>query len=848
MKLNGSLVMRTLPCALFAVASAFGAVKPGEDILLNGKLEADQADFPPYWQANPDQFKWHPTGGPDGLPYVSVCGERNPDVRMRQSGLNLVSNGLYRISLRVRTRGFSARSPSGLVVVNGGLWASTAGITELPEDTDGKWQSVSSEFRCFAASDGYTAMVCVFVQRGQLDVADFRLEAVDELAQKGTGGSKLLECLARPRLVPYPPVLTRIPSDDRRMNFRFFGELAGEDSDYEVVAVADGSQERVTVPLGRDIMRIPLPSGATNGQVIVGLVHRQSGRRIVRNRYNFGTVERLQKASRSVRRRLNNLSTEVLSAEIATAGTNHLEFALSRDGWVFVAVKGILAADFSARIDGSGVMTAGTPRHETFRRLAAGEHALDVAGCAAGSVVVREIAEILNYCPGVNGVVAENPPYDWAFQEKYVLPAVTTQLGGRIPEDRRDGFFRRGYAWFDNINLTGGKTDAMVSRLSACGGLVDAWRNGIACDEQTHNDMGAIDDYAQGFWAFDAVKRPQKPIYTWVGGKPTAQGVAQDFCAACVNVAHGTGKLLAEIYCRTRATEEGARQYLRTYVGETVSRYRAWYPGVMPHMGVVFGNFIQVPVLSLSHHPEVDYKRYLDLQMNFAANDPSCRDLGLVGYWGSYYADDEMHRWSFALMRHYVVEGRSDLLSAAYGFGYRPDHILNGDFRGTLAPWKATGAVRTDEHANFAAKSQGRWGGNGGVGDTFAVLVRGADGVATLSQTAKGLVPGRFYCLQFSTFDVKDVKANAHNPRRYGLRARLLEGAKVRSDLSWAHVDRRAKGRYANNNGVARVNLHHVVFEAKADSVDITFDNAEAETGEELGVNYVSINPYFVRE
>ena len=101
---------------------------------------------------------------------------------------------------------------------------------------------------------------------------------------------------------------------------------------------------------------------------------------------------------------------------------------------------------------------------------------------------------------------------------------------------------------------------------------------------------------------------------------------------------------------------------------DTLDRYREWYPLAIPSSCVAFGNFNQMPILSLAHHPEVDYKYYLDMQLNLAANDPSCRDLGAVGYWGCNYADDEMKRWSFALMRHYVVEGNTNMLSAAYGY------------------------------------------------------------------------------------------------------------------------------------------------------------------------------------
>ena len=182
--------------------------------------------------------------------------------------------------------------------------------------------------------------------------------------------------------------MARIPADDPHVAFRFFGELEGRDADYEVMAVADGSTERVTAPLTREVMRIPLPAGATNGQIIVGIVHRPTGKRIVKNRYNFATVKTARKSSlRKKWRRLNNLATEVLSEKVDSGATKRLAFALGRDGWAFLAVKGECAADFSARIDGLEVMTSETPRHETFRRLSAGEHALEIAGCAAGSAV-----------------------------------------------------------------------------------------------------------------------------------------------------------------------------------------------------------------------------------------------------------------------------------------------------------------------------------------------------------------------------------------------------------------------------------------------------------------------------
>ena len=65
--------------------------------------------------------------------------------------------------------------------------------------------------------------------------------------------------------------------------------------------------------------------------------------------------------------------------------------------------------------------------------------------------------------------------------------------------------------------------------------------------------------------------------------------------------------------------------------------------------------------------------------------------------------------------------------------------------------------------------------------------------------------------------------------------------------LSWVHVDERIKGRYEMNNGVARINLHHIVFTAKSPKVALEINNATAAPGEELGVNSISLLPYFAR-
>ena len=275
-------------------------------------------------------------------------------------------------------------------------------------------------------------------------------------------------------------------------------------------------------------------------------------------------------------------------------------------------------------------------------------------------------------------------------------------------------------------------------------------------------------------------------------------------------------------------------------------RFNATFPDAAAGTGIIFGNFNQIPIISLEHDPAVDFKYYLDMQVNLIANSPDCAGLATTGYWGTYYGDEELARWSFLLMRHYAVEGHKDMLSTRYGFKYHPGFLANGDFadglnRWTLAP-AATGSIRADTIAGYGKNSQGRWGG-GQSGDTVCVLKRPAGQPNRIRQTAQGLTVGKAYCLQFVTADRKDVVGKKFNPRRYGITVEL-EGAEILPERSFVHVDRRSGGHDGPNSNLAKINLHRVIFRAKSPTQVITFHDTDASPGEELIINFVQLKPY----
>ncbi|MBQ3290501.1 MAG: hypothetical protein IJH50_13955 [Kiritimatiellae bacterium] len=833
---------------VFALASAVAAVKPGENILSNGKLEADQTDYPVCWSVyvrDRKLVKWMPTGGPDSLPYFRLSSDAPAphDTSVRQGSLHFASNGVYKLSVKVRTKDFNYGN-AGVVVANGG-WKRAVAVGNIPKDTAGEWKEMSCRFKPLDANDTHSVIFFASGFTGTFDVADARLTAENDVALAETEPSALAAAANEPRFVPISPLLWEIPKSRREVTFRFFGKMpSGRLQDYDLVLSASDGEGESRVAVTKDPMTVMLPKGAGRGVMTVRGVERTSGRESCREEFTFRTVE-APSVPASCGRRLNNLSTELLSVPLTNgSGPQRFAFVAPRSGWLYIAAK--RRGKVSVSLDGHEVIDNGTPRSETFRLVDVGPHDV-VASCdGEGSLVVRAIAEILSYAPCAKCPMNKGPRYDWPYEERHVLPAVTTENGGTIPADAIPQFYARGYRWVANLNTVGLSADALEKALAGCAGMTGPQYAGVTCDEQFFPRPHEIAAYQKGLKAYDFANSPERVIYTWIIGKPMTPSLDHAFISTSINASRGRGKLLFEMYCRTPGeSEEEARTYLKRYVTDTFDRYRAWHPLSVASSCAVFGNFNQMPILTLSHHPGVDYKYYLDMQLNLTANDPSCRDLGAVGYWGCNYADDELKRWSFALMRHYVVQGHTNMLSETYGYRYRPGHLANGDFTGSLEPWHASGNVRTDSYPDFARRSQCRWGGNGGVGDTFAVLMREEGAPATLSQTATGLVPGRTYCLQFTAFDVKDVKANRIAPRRFGIDVTLGGGAEVRKDLSWVHVDERVKGRYDFNDNVARVNLHHIVFTARAAEAEVSFGNAAANVGEELGINAVSLNPYF---
>lgn len=824
------------------------AVKPGENLLINGAFESEQLDSPAFWQKSGDHTSFNPTGGPGNTGAVVFS---NPDETegisstCRQYDLQIIAGETYKMSAYVKTRGFKS-SHCGIIVHNNG-WLKENGIRAFPENTEG-WQYMEQEFVLQESKDDvYGVAVFAIKYVGEIQFSQVKLEAISEAALAGSSISPAVVEQRRPRLVAWEPLLNKIPLNDPRMTFHFFGKTERANTEYDCVATIDGTTVR-TRPLMREINTVDLAGVAEGDHVLnVAIVDRAAQGKVFEATHTI-TLMDIPEVDVSAHRRLNNLVVEVLAQPLrATAAGQRFSFSTSRDGWVFIKVETnaddpelsiALAAD-------DAVITAATDRREAFRELPRGEHDLVVRGAASGGrIVVRSISEVFNYPACANSQVPQNGKYDWDFHVEHVFPAVTTLNGGNIPEEHRPDVRRMGLKWLANVGTSAPKDAAdVVARISASPGMTAPWYDGFTCDEQFFGRP----DLTYYTEALRLVANPEnRLIYTWIVGKPGLPGVHNDFMSASLNASRGRGRLLFEAYCHSRPSEEDAVSYLNDRIVDTMEGFNDYFPNAGAGTGMLFGNFNQVPIISLDVNPEVDFKYYLDMQLNLVANNPIFRDLGMTGYWGSYYDDEELYRWSMRLLRHYCVEGNTEMLSKTYGYAYSPGHLRNCDFIDGLDHWAADPAdgLRADSFAGYGRGSQGRWGAAGGTGDTFCVFTRGGERPSTLSQTATGLTPGKVYTLQFVTADYKDMVAGKIDPRQHALKAVLDAGAEVIPEQSYVYVDSRNSGR-KENDGLARINLHHIRFRAAAESVAITFTDADAEPGTETALNYIMLKPYF---
>jgi hypothetical protein len=559
---------------------------------------------------------------------------------------------------------------------------------------------------------------------------------------------------------------------------------------------------------------------------------------------------------------LNNFVTELLRVKPAVAARQSFTFTNPREGWVFFASEGEVPAAGSVRVsldgDSPGEIIAHRPSQrgpvEAMRYLPAGKHTLAVVsagGARLRSLVVRAIPELL-YCQfQANPHVSEYGPYDWSFLQKYVLPHCTTVIGGADPEYAPyvDQWKAMGRHWIVGCGVPGLSGDAPLAAdevekyWSENPGFQDPRLDGVIADEFFGGESEKYTAWTEALRRI--LRNPRfkgKTFYPYCGNMFEGRA-SREF----IQVAMDAGSRFAwERYFPEQPTEAQGRAYLARYLGDDALAWRKAQPGAAQHMIVCLG-YLSQPPESLNINPGVNYKVWMDMQFNMLANDPAFEGLyGVMEYLSS-YADEENVRWAARLYRHYCVEGRTTPLTRD---PYLLPHLKNCDFDQGLQGWQVAAA----EPGSITTKSMDGYSWLEGrypettEGNTFLWMKRSARGPNAVSQTIKGLQPGRLYSLKMYTGDYQDLALE----QKHAVSIKLDE-VEVLEGKSFQHVFPNC---YSHNYGLyntqhhAWMNYHWRVFRATARQARITISDWASDRdpggpiGQELMFNFVEVQPY----
>jgi len=549
-------------------------------------------------------------------------------------------------------------------------------------------------------------------------------------------------------------------------------------------------------------------------------------------------------------RRLNNLVTELLNVPGPEATETEHSFSHSRTGWIFISNAGSDTAMLLP--EGAGAPQRITLRdkhgdaHEAMRYLPQGQYKLRTP--RAENLIVRAVPHLVFDSFHSVPRVREFGPYLGAFQQKHVFPHINTFVGSRRAREPNLRMWKDyGKNWLIHCNVLQDKGDKLVtaddayqylaSRKSANSPYVD----GLIADEYG-DSRRYCEPWAEAADRFFSEPKYQDKIYVpfagalWNGepGRKLAHAVFKH-----------DGLIALKTYLKEQRTEAAAWRYVEQTLVKNVRGYRDHLPGSVPHVLICFGWHLCAPNESLDTFPHVNFKTYIESQLNLVASHPVFESIGGIMTYTAGYSDEETVRWSMRLFRHYAIEGNTRMLSDD---PYLLVHVEDPDFemhgKGWVLRPAAEGSIRFDTHAGFAHLAQ-RFP-RSSEGTNVLVTVRSAARPNVFSTEIQNLKPGRLYNLRTFSGDFMDLSAKAKHAVSV-----TIDSATLIPDRCFDAVVPNCHrfGPY-QKRGSAWVNYHWRVFRAKAETARLTFSDWANEKqpggpiGQELMHNFVQVQPY----
>ena len=557
-------------------------------------------------------------------------------------------------------------------------------------------------------------------------------------------------------------------------------------------------------------------------------------------------------------RRLNNLVTELLNVSLAAAPDGHA-FETTRPGYIFIAANAptqvnLMLAEGSAR----SIDLVETPEGEAEAMcfLPAGTHRIHAPG--ATKLIVRSVPELIYSSFGGQPLMPSYGPYDLAFLERHLLSNVNCLVvnhpdahGDFLDRWRAQG--KRAIAdtsatpYFNRYS-----TEQAYQFWTEAMGMNHPRLDGIILNELSRSDRSVYEPLSRSVQMLaDHDRYRDRSFYVYCSpmwGESSSEQFIQ-------TVIDGGGKFAIERYLPEQPTLAQARAHLHKELVQDAASWNAHLPGSVNHMIVCFGQFLSAPPETLSTHPSVDFKVYMDLQHHLVANHPNFRGVYGIMQYTIGYADSEYVRWAGRLFRHYAIEGHTDLLSAKLGYHYELEHIRNPDFTAGTRGWQIQpaepGSVTVDQFNSYGWL-QGRYP-KSVAGDSFLKTKRNAKAPNSFSQTMRRLQPGHLYVLKMISGDhgalVKGVSTQQNHGVQVTIRNVELAPQKCFQQAFANHPTHPAASFDRDNK--FWMNLHQLVFRARGETAELTVqdwatpDNPGGPIGQELIFNFIEVQAYF---
>ena len=321
-----------------------------------------------------------------------------------------------------------------------------------------------------------------------------------------------------------------------------------------------------------------------------------------------------------------------------------------------------------------------------------------------------------------------------------------------------------------------------------------------------------------------------------------------NYLNSIVAASGGRGRLLFECYAHTAPDEAAAVAYLDDFLDMSIKRAEKMVDGFVRSSMIVHGGYTRPGKYCTDCWPDVDTKRFWDMYFHRLATSSAFEGLAGIGLYSISSGEEEDLRWASRLIRHYALEGRTEMLSDVYGFKYKPGYVVNGDFAEGASGWRVQqaeeGSVRFASVKGFASLQSRRTKEAGG--DTACIFKRSSARPNVLRRKLTGLEAGKLYSLRFVAASVPEIASKNGEQRTWGITAQLV-GAQDVTDSS--PVSR--WGESKRSLGVLNARL--MVFRPDSSEVELVFSDWDekgkmgGESGEEIAFNFVRVVPYYTK-